>query len=731
MSTGFRCKALLVLALVVVTAFSSATVVGQVQAGPADAVKDRDDAASPRLPHAEILDRIRVQNVSAGVPARGDAMRQAATVDVLAGAEKDRREGASLGQSLEHLPGVRALDTGNNVGVPVIRGLTGNRIRVLSNGVAVDSQQYGIRHQPNIDPFLASRIEVVRGASSILYGSDALGGSIDVYPLALDFTERGRNQEGAAKVAWFDNNRQADLGLRFGSQGERFSFSGGLVYRDGGDISTPDEPTAFESGNRDGPAFTGDLDFTDYAQLNTQLGLALRTEMADVQLRYSGWRNEQNLLLAPPPGSQAPRGIGADLANDEWQLSALVRPDDRWVLRPSLTWQNNLRRANQGGRPRAELFDGEIDLEFDQYTARLEARHETLGPFDRGTLGFEARQKMQDSRGRTLLSPGGELDALGVFAFQERRFGALLMQAGVRQDWLEITGDEDRSAAETPFSGQVSNDYSVTTGSLGGALDLSESLVIAANAGRGFRAPTLFELFADGVHGGVAAIQIGNPELRPEHSLNTDLALRWRSSRLIASATVFRNRIDDYVFLTDTGQRAPNGLPVFFHEQADAVLKGIELSAYTLIKDNLDLSVSFDTVDSENRATGQELPLQPADQLRAELGWYPESLGPLTNPALRLTLRHTWARDAVPGEPFAQFNNNPAFGSADTDSYTIADLSLGFDLRVWNDTLLAVMLDVRNLNNTAYRDFLYTYKAYALNPGRDVRLTLRLPFGTD
>jgi len=184
------------------------------------------------------------------------------------------------------------------------------------------------------------------------------------------------------------------------------------------------------------------------------------------------------------------------------------------------------------------------------------------------------------------------------------------------------------------------------------------------------------------------------------------------------------------VFLTDTGQQAPNGLPVFFHEQDDAVLKGIELSAYMLLRDNLDLSLAFDALDSENRASGEELPLQPADQLRAELGWYPGPLGPLSNTALRLTVRHTWGRDAVPGEPFVQFNNNPVFGSADTDSYTVADLSFGFDVRSWTDNPLSVMFDIRNIANTAYRDFLYTYKAYALNPGRDIRLTVRLSFAS-
>jgi len=670
---------------------------------------------------------IEVVYVTAGAPARGDALRQAAAVDVLSGLEKERREGASLGQTLEHLLGVRTLDTGNNVGLPVIRGLTGNRIRLLSNGVGVDNQQYGIRHQPNIDPFLAERIEVVRGAASILYGSDALGGSIDVRSLPLEFTHHGRHVHGDARLGWFDNNEQTDLGLRLHSPGERLSLAGGLIYRDGGDITTPDKRSAFDSGDRDGPAFTGRLPFTDFEQLNSQLGAALRTGLGDVSLRYNGWRNEQNLLLNPAPGSRDPRGIGVDLANDEWQLAGRIDLGSNWELRPTLTRQNNLRRANAPGNPRSGLFDGSVELEFDQYTARIEGVHEALGPFDRGTVGLELRRKEQESRGNSLLSPGGDVEALGVFAFEERRFGAFLLQAGLRHDWLDISADADRSVAPLPFSGTEGNDYSVTTGSIGGSYDLSENLVLALNVGRGFRAPTLFELFANGVHGGVAAVQVGNPDLDPEESINTDLALRWRSPRLTASATVFNNRIDNYIFLTGSGELAANGLPIFNHAQDDAELRGVELFADIHLSDTLELTLAYDAVDTENQATGEELPMQPADQLRTELGWYPASLGVLRSPYVRLVVRRVWSRDAVPGEPFAQFNNNPVFGSADTGAYTVADVSAGFEFGTSASRAVSVVLDVRNLFDEAYRDFLYTYKAYAFNPGRDLRLSVRMP----
>ncbi len=689
---------------------------------------------------AETLDTV---EVSAGSPAPGRPLYQAAAVDVLSGEEKDRREGASLGETLDRLSGVASIGTGNQTGKPVIRGLSGNRIRILSNGVGVDHQQYGVRHAPNIDPFLSERIEVLRGASSILYGSGALGGAIDVQSLPLRFSADGeRHTRTDNLLGYSSNNKQWDTGFKAESRGSRWSFSGGVIRRDGDDIETPDERTAFnpdtpgpfQSGApSDTPAYTGELDFTDFEQLNTQLGAGYRGDFGELRLRYSGWRNEHNFLLPPPAGNlppgQGPEGIGQNLENDEIQLGARLPAKDGWELKPSLTWQNNLRQSNAAGTPRSERFDGTVDIEFDQYTARLEAAHGALGPADQGTIGVEYVTKDQVSRGTTQLSPGGEVENIGLFAFEERTVGDLTIQAGLRHDWHETVGDQSQTSAITTFNGRDRNDYSVTTGSLGGVFAFSDELAVAANLGRGFRAPTLFELYADGVHGGVAAVQQGNAELDPERSLNTDLGLRWESSGLSASATIYRNEIDNYINLRDTGTTAGSGLPVFEYQQNDAVLEGIELQARGMISETVELAGTLDAVDARNDATGEDLPLQPADELRVEATWFPGSWTAVRSPYVRLGVRHNAAKEAAPGEPFAQFDGAP-FGSASTDSWIVADLSMGFAFGGTQRDPMRFDLNIRNLTDESYRNFLDTYKGYALSPGRDIRLQVRVPLGT-
>jgi len=661
--------------------------------------------------------------VTAGVPVPGDPMLQAANIDVLAGEDLRRRQRFTLGETLEALPGVASITAGNMVGKPVIRGLSGNQIQVLSNGIGVDYQQYGERHPPNIDPFLAGRIEVVRGASSLLYGSGALGGAIDVQAPAFVFMPEGESEALADTLfVYHSNNEQWDTGAKARASTDRFSLDAGIMGRSAGDLTTPNAATAAESGNPSDPKFTGELPFTNFDQLNAQFGAGVLTDVGEFGVRYNQWNNENNFLL--PTG----KGIGLWLNNDQLQLTGAMPLASGWELKPTLSWQHNLRRANSPGQPLSAGYDGTIHLEFDRYVARLEAIHGPLGPFDGGTLGVEYSNKIQYSRGTTVLAPGGEVSNLALFAFESKDIGDWTLQAGLRHDWHSVTGDAGKTRAPvTNFVGRDSHDFSVFTGSLGAVYRLTDQVAIASNLGRGFRAPSLFELYADGVHGGVAAIQEGNPDLQAEESINVDLGLRWNTPRLQGSATVYRNAISNYIYLQDTG-RSRNGLPIFAYEQDDALLTGLELEASWQVTDQLEFGGTLDLVRGTNDRTDEDLPLLPADSLRLEATYWFAERGPIREPYLTLGMRHAAAKDAAPGEPFAQFDLLP-FGTASTDAYTLADLDLGFAFRAFGNRLARVDLTVRNLFDTEYRDFLDTYKGYALSPGRDIRLSLSVPFG--
>ncbi len=679
--------------------------------------------------------------VTAGTPAPGDPLMQATDIDVLTSVEKQRREATSLGETLDHINGVQNLSAGNQTGKPVIRGLSGERVQILSNGISVDHQQYGTRHMPNVDPFLSGRIEVVRGASSLLYGSGALGGSVDVQPLALDFTEDGTPRFGGQTLAGYSsNNEQKNLGWKAHHFGSSWSLNAGIIDRSAGRITTPkgedafnpDTPSPFQSpAPSDAPAYTDALDFTDFDQTNGQLGLGHRGAFGELRLRYTGWRNEHNFLLPPPAGNlqpgQGPEGVGQNLENDQLQLSGAFPAGGTWQFKPTLSWQNNLRQSNGTGTPRSGLFDGTLELEFDQYTARLVGQHQALGWFDAGRIGIEAKRKEQVSRGTTALGPTGEVENLALFAFEERSFGDFRLQTGLRHDWHETVADAGETRGPLNFTGRDQNDYSATSGSLGAVYSVTESLSLVGNLAGGFRAPSLFELYANGVHAGVAALQQGNPNLDEELSLNADLGLRWRTDALSGKITTYRNQIDDYIFLRDSGDTAGNGLPIFNNRQTDATLWGVDFEVRGRVTDAVELAATYSVVDSENDATGEDLTLQPADEITGEATWYLPGSGVVQSPYLRLGVRHNASKDAAPGEPFQQFDGAP-FGTASTDAYTLTDLSAGFGLGTVQGRRVDLNFKVRNLTDESYRDFLDTYKGYARSPGRDIQVTMRIPW---
>lgn len=680
-----------------------------------------------------------------GTPTAADPLEAAQEVDVVSEEELEGQGTASLGRLLERtVDGVSAITTGSQTGKPVLRGLSGTRVRVLQDGVGQDFFQYGVRHAPHTSTAAAQRVEVVRGASSILYGSDALGGAVNVITRSLPTSPEGTATFGGrVGGSFFSNNDEvagkADLHGAVGKVG----FRAGFEIRDGGDVSTPEEPTFFDR-RREGPVepgpfgppkYTGDLPFTGFDQRSGYAQVGVQGGFGGVQLFAQHWDNEQNFLL-PIGGEKGdpvnpPRGIGQNLEQTDVTLRGNL-PTGGWVLKPTLSFYRAIRQSAAPGQTIGDDPDFPIDLEKDAWTGRLEARHPSVGRLS-GTVGAELSFQDTESRGPVELEPGSEILNLGVFAFEELDLDPVTLSAGARLDFREQDAEPNELTEDPDL---LERDFREATGSLGVNYRFADGLALAGNFNLGFRAPAVFELYAFGVHGGVAAFQTGNPELEAERSLGVDLGLRARMGPVRGKVTGYWTRIRDYVFLTSTGETHPSGLPVFGADQTDARIYGLEGSADVSVAGPLALGGSFsvlesegdDLVDPRSGAGGDgPLPLIPADRVSGRVELRPGGTGPLHRPRARLEVEHAFSKDAAGRlEPFSQFDDTP-FGTASTESYTLLNLSLSGEVRV--GTPLAVTLEVDNLLDEDYRAFLDTYKGYALSPGRDVRVKLSVPFG--
>ncbi len=665
-------------------------------------------------------------------PRAADPQISAPDVAVLYGRDKERKQQTSLGSSLEHLPGVANIATGRQAGKPVIRGLSGSRIRVLNDGIVMDYQQYGVRHWASVDPFLAERLEVVRGASSVLYGSDALGGAVNVLPRRIPQSIDGSAfLRGNVLGEYSSNNNEFAGGLALEGGAGGLGWTGSLMRRSAGNMRTPNAPTAEETGVGTDPRFTGVLDHTDYDQLSGTVGLGYHTSYGMFAAHYTGWRDEHNFLL------HTGGGIGQNLENDVAQGKAVLALKGNWLVRPTLSYLRNLRQSNSADATRDELPHAvAVEIELESFTGRFEAEHSGQGSLA-GRAGAEIQYQSQESRGVEPLVPSARIWNLGAFLYEEARLGKWSLSFGGRFDFRTQRAEPDQRLSLPDYrigetEQALEQSYRAITGSAGAAYRASQNLTVATNVGIGFRAPGIFELHVYGIHGGVAAFQIGNPSLDREVLLNTDVSLRWRSSAVEARLTGYRNGVDNYIYLVNTEEiDSISGFPIMRTVQGDAQLWGMDASLQAQLLAWLRLNGLFRTVVGKNVDTGEKLPLLPATAMEGGFELNQQALWRLQNPYVCLGVRFVGDKKAAGRyEPFWQFDSNPHFGVASTERYVLLRAEIGFDLPLAK-SIASVNLVVHNLLDEVYRDFLDTYKGYALSPGRDIRIRVNLPFGKE
>ncbi len=676
-----------------------------------------------------------------GTPTASDPLRVPQEVDLVGSEEMQSVGSSSLGEVLtEKVAGVSSISTGSQVGKPVLRGLSGNRVKVLQDGVSQEFFQYGVRHSPPTSMSEAERVEVVRGPASVLYGSDALGGAVNVISKALPSAPAGETHAGGQVAGGFRSGNEevsgsADVHVATGLLGVR----AGVERRVAGNLTTPEAETFFEVGGQPGPfgppKYTGEVPFTNFEQLSAHGQAGVQGSFGSAELFLDHWDNEQNFLLpvGGPAGSDSdpPAGLGQNLEGTNVEASGTFSPGV-FTLEPTLAYQRAVRQSAEPGTTFEKSPDWAIDLKKDVYTARFLARHDPPGPFE-GTTGVEATREETDSEGPVELEPSSEITNLAAFAFEQWSSDRFTVTGGARLDHRE---QEAAPNERTEQTGLLERSFTEVTGAMGANVRLAEGLALASNANVGFRAPSIFELYASGVHGGVAAVQLGRPTLQPERSFSVDLSLRANTSRLRGRLTAYRNRIDDYIFLENTGETNGAGLPFFRSAQTDARILGLEGDARYTATAWLRVGGSFSLVDGEGDGltepeTGEpgdgSLPLLPPDRLGGFLELRPDGSGAVAEPSLRLDVEHAFRKEAAgPVEPFSQFDGTP-FGTATTRAYTVIDVQAETTLRL-GVTPLSLTVGVGNLTDEVYRDFLDTYKGYALSPGRSFRTRVSVPF---
>jgi iron complex outermembrane receptor protein len=589
----------------------------------------------------------------------------------------------SIGATIEQLPGLRSWSTGSGVGKPSIRGLRSDRVLIVADGQRLENQQWGDEHGPQVETGTVERVEVIRGPASVLYGSDALGGVVSLVAPALP-TAFGTGPSFHARpfAAYGSNGDRTELGATVDGGIEGFGWRGDVVWRDADDTDTP-AGALFNSGLE---SITGGG------------AVGWRGGRGSIDARYShrGERVEFHEDPAEDPGATPYQRIDDDLASIRFLVPS--GPDSRVELRSG--YERNFRREFEA----ADAVDVALGLTSETWTPEVRWTHPSLGPLE-GVAGVSYFAQTFTKSGEESLIPNSSVWNGAAFVFEQFDLGDWRWAAGLRYDHRELDAEEDLDLAVEAQTRR----WDAWTGNVGALYRVGEIAAVVVNAGRGFRAPSSFDLFSNGVHEGTVAYEVGDPTLQVEKSTNLDAAFRIQGASTRAEIGGFLHLIEDYIHNRPTGTFDPaSGFEIFQTVQGGARLHGFEAHAEWHPDPRIHLVATVDRVIGDNTDLDQPLPWIPP--LRAIYGvrWEPGQTGVLEDPYVGLR-----------GESVAEQTRLDPFDSP-TAAYTLAHVEAGFGLPLGLD----VDFGIRNVFDTEYRDFMSRYKTFAAAPGRDASLRL-------
>ena len=615
------------------------------------------------------------------------------------GAEKLRRdESVSIAHALDGLAGVREITTGQQIGTPVIRGLWGPRVLVLDGGLRLEDYSWSTEDGPSVDTRLAERVEVIRGPASVLYGSNAIGGVVNVItPTVPDAIGRAAYVHAGGELYGATNNSE------FGGVVRLEGASGGFGWLATG-IGRKAENFHTATGNDSTP--TGEIYDTGYNSLNGELAVGLRGESSSGTLEYRHFGGDFGLVDGPPVPEDNTSGPLRRTNDNRVQATGnFLLGGSR--LEAKAQWQSHSLKELEGlSRTGAE--QPPIDLLLSTTTADV-LWHHARGDWLTGTLGVSGMYQTNETMGVEPIVPGATTTNTAVFAFEQATRGKWTALVGLRGD----VGKLDAQAnTELALPAQTRN-ASAVTGDIGGVYRPMPALAFGLNFGRAFRAPTLIELFANGPFPAEGQYWIGLNSAVPEVSLNLDASVRWETPTLRAELAVYRNQVDNYLFLSpaDTLSTVDQLAVYTFTQIQHATLTGLDFSAEWAAMPVLTLRGRFDMVQGTNNANDEPIYLMPPPRGDLEVELH--------------TAGAKKAYVSVGAHVFAtQTRLNPL--DVPTSGYTLWEMGAGLS-RVLGGRMMSFDVRVTNLFDAAYTDFLSRYKVFAYGPGRNVIFRLSVP----
>ena len=683
-------------------------------------------------------------------PMHLSVMESATPVSVLSGETLRRQQAATLGDTLEKLPGVQSNFHGNVASTPIIRGLSGPRVLITQNGLDVsDVSRVGPDHAVASEASTAKQIEVLRGPATLFFGSGAIGGVVNVVDQRVPTSTETRG-EFVLETQTVNDQKLGTFNVTTGVDNIAFYADG--FYRDSNDYETPvapdiDDPDGahvVENSNEESNGFT--------------LGTSYLFDQGYVGVAVERFEREYGV---PGHSHGGDTSVFADLEQTKYQLLGEYNFTNDFL-------QSVHFRAGYTDYEHAEVEGGLVGTTFSNETEelRVELLHKPMAGW-RGGISLHYKGSDVFAQGEEAFTPPSEMEMFAVALMEERHFGDFLVQLGARAESVTLDAssvllpeldahehndehDHDEHAHDehehegSEFVRQFAVDQEFTPISLsaGVVYTISESYNVGVSLSRSERAPSASELLSFGPHIGTRTYEIGalfdlseegefvlsQTAIDLETANNIDLTFRKTQGDVGFVFNAFYNQVDNYYFQEETGLFAESGhdhdhgeeghgeeehsedehsdeLPVYLFGSADAILHGFELQVAWQTTDNLKLDFFADYVKARLK-DGGALPRTSPMRVGSHVAY--------TLDNIRADLDITY---------FAKQDDISTF-ETETDGYTLVDASITYDIPL-GDIDLSVYLSGENLTDEEARVHTSFLKDIAPRPGRNFAFGVR------
>lgn len=652
--------------------------------------------------------------VVTGSAAASDIKRTSVAVSTINSMQLRALPTTNLASSLVSIPGVSAITTGGAIAKPVIRGLGYNHVVTLDDGVRQEGNQWGDEHGLEIDQNAVDRVEILKGPASLFYGSDALGGVINILepvPSHIGHVDSEWSSEYSTNNKLYSNSLMNQGNLN----GMVWKVRG--TYKSAASFQTPTEYVYNSAFNeRDLSAMFGFNKSWGYSHIHFSLYDSKIGAIDGARDSTTGKFVDQEGNIVPTNKLDS-RTLylpfqHVDHQKITWLNNFIIRKNDQ--LKVNLGYQTNNRREFSESTTTPGLY-----FHLQTFTYDVKYQLASTNGWE-PAAGVSGMVQTNTNKGTEYLIPDYQLEDLGGFFYLKKSLEKFTFNGGFRYDTRAIDVTQLTKAGDTlPTFAGFKRNLGAFSGALGMTWNISKSFDMKANLGRGYRAPNIAELSSNGLHEGTFRYEKGNSTLNPETSMQLDGEISYHSRQTSLILSGFYNLINNYIYQRNINGEVQmvNGVnyPVYRYVQGNSMLTGFEFFADVHPWDNVHFENSFSYVYGENQETHQPLPFIPAAHSKHSLRWVFRSSRVLKDPYIMGGLDLVTAQDR-----FDSFETR-------TGGYALLNMGVGTDLMI-GKTRITLFVKSTNLTNRKYYDHLNRLKYLGIyNPGRDVTFGLTVP----